>query len=347
MEIKEIKVDGYEKIVEAELIPGVTSIIAVHNTKLGPALGGCRFYPYASKQDGMNDVLRLSEGMSYKSAMANLPLGGGKSIIIGDPAKVKSKALLEAFGDFVESLNGKYVTAKDVGVGVEDLDVIATRTKHVRGTSAKDSSGDPSPVTAYGVYQGIRASAQFKWGSASLKGKSVIVQGLGHVGLDTAKHLIEDGATVYACELNQANLERAAKNYGIKPIGLDDWKTTAADIFCPCAMGAILNETTIAQLKANGIQIVAGGANNQLLDIEKDGQRIKDAGILYAPDYIINAGGVINITCEILSYSSSKAVEMTSKIFDTTMAIFERSTKENLPTAKVSLMMAREKLGLA
>lgn len=347
MQINEIKVAGYEKIVEAELVPGVTSIIAVHNTKLGAALGGCRFFNYATRQDGFNDVLRLSEGMSYKSAMAGLPLGGGKSIIIGDPVKVKTRALLEAFGDFVQSLNGKYITAKDVGVDVVDLDVIATRTQHVRGTSAKDSSGDPSPMTAYGVYQGIRASAQFKWGTPSLKGKKVVMQGLGHVGLAVAKHLIEDGATVAACDLSKDNLDRAVKNYGITPIGLDDWKTTQGDIFSPCAMGAILNATTIAQLASNGIQIVAGGANNQLLDIEVDGQRIKDAGILYAPDYIINAGGVVNITCEILHYSSSKAVEMTSKIFDTTTAIFERAKKENLPTAKVSLMMAREKLGLA
>jgi len=183
-------------------------------------------------------------------------------------------------------------------------------------------------------------------GDASLKNKKVIVQGLGHVGLETAKHLVEEGATVFATDLDQENLKKACDNYGIQSIGLDDWKTTNADIFCPCAMGAILNEGTIAQLKDNGIQIVAGGANNQLLDMEQDGQRVKDAGILFAPDYVINAGGVINLTCEIMNYSSSQAVEMTSKIFDTTLAIFERAAKEDRPTAVVSLEMAREKLGL-
>lgn len=347
MQTKVIQEPGYEKIVEAELVPGVKSIISVHNTKFGPALGGCRFYNYSSEKAALTDVLRLSEGMSYKSAMADLPLGGGKSVIIGDPKKVKNEQLLEAFGEFVESFAGKYITAKDVGISVQDLDVIARKTKHVRGTSAKESSGDPSPVTAYGVFQGIRASAQFKWGDPSVKNKNVIVRGLGHVGLEVAKHLIEDGAIVWACDINKDALKKAQKNYGINIIGLDEWKTKQAHIFCPCAMGAILNKETIANLAANKIQIIAGGANNQLLDVNKDGQRIKDAGILYAPDYIINAGGVINITCEILGYSSRKAVEMTSKIFDTTLAIFERARKENRPTAIVSLDMAKEKLELA
>jgi len=347
MKIEEIKVEGYEKVFKAELVPGVNAIIAVHNTKMGPSLGGCRFYNYKTEQDALTDVLRLSEGMSYKSAMADLPLGGGKSVIIGDPKTQKSEELLEAFGEFVESLGGAYITAKDVGIGLQDMDIIARKTKHVRGTSAKESSGDPSPVTAFGVFQGIRASAQFKWGSPSLKDRTVIVQGLGHVGLETAKHLIEDGATVLATDINEEALSKAQKNHGIKPIGVNDWASTKADIFCPCAMGAVLNEHTISQLAANGIQIVAGGANNQLQDMQADGQRIKDAGILFAPDYIINAGGVINITCEIKGYSSSKAVEMTSKIFDTTLAIFERAKKEDKPTAFVSLEMAREKLELA
>lgn len=346
MEIKEITVAGYQKIVQAELVPGVHSIIAVHNTKRGPALGGCRFYHYARFEDGLNDVLRLSEGMSYKSAMASLPLGGGKSVIIGDPQAVKSKKLLEAFGEFVDSLNGSYITAKDVGVSVADLDVIASKTEFCRGTSAKESSGDPSPVTAYGVYQGIRAASQFKWGSPSVAGKKVVVQGLGHVGLETAKHLIEDGATVLATDLNKEALDKACQNYGIQAIGLEDWKSTTADIFCPCAMGGVLNEQTITSLKNNGIQVIAGGANNQLLNVQQDGERLKEAQILYAPDYIINAGGVINIACEIMNYSSSQAVEMTSKIYDTTLAIFERAAKENKPTAQVSLEMAREKLGL-
>ncbi|MCP5464251.1 MAG: amino acid dehydrogenase [Deltaproteobacteria bacterium] len=346
MELKDLNIDGYERVVEAQIAPDVTAIISIHNLKRGPSLGGCRFYNYTSKEAALTDVLRLSEGMSYKSAMAELPLGGGKSVIIGDPRKVKTKELLENFGRFVNELNGQYITAKDVGVEVEDLDVMATQTKWVRGTSDESSSGDPSPVTAFGVFQGIRAAANFQWGNASVKGKRVVVQGLGHVGLETAKHLLEDGAEVWACELNQEALEKAAKNYGIKAIGLDEWKSTEADIFCPCAMGAILTPETIPQLQSNGVKVIAGGANNQLLDIVEDGQRVKDAGMLYAPDYIINAGGVINIACEIMGYDSRQAIEMTSKIYDTTTAIFERAKKENRPTAVVSLDMAREKLGL-
>lgn len=346
MKTKTLNTPNYETVVQCDLTNDVQAIIAVHNTKLGPALGGCRFYNYASADDALTDVLRLSEGMSYKSAMAGLPLGGGKSVIIGDPQKQKSKELLEAFGEFVESLEGKYITAKDVGVGVEDLDVIASKTSYCRGTSAKGSSGDPSPVTAYGVYQGMRAAAKHHWGSPSLKGKTVIVQGLGHVGLETAKHVIEDGATVYGCDINPQSTKIASENYGIKIIDINDWSKTEGDIFCPCAMGAILNETSINALKNNGIQIVAGGANNQLLNVNDDGHRLKDADITYAPDYIINAGGVINIAMEITGGSPSDAIEHTAKIYEITLKILERAQKENKPTAQVSLEMAREKLGL-
>lgn len=346
MKIKEIKVQNYEQVVETRLPGGVTSIISIHNTKMGPSLGGCRFYQYKTHQDALTDVLRLSEGMSYKSAMAGLPLGGGKAVIIGDPQKVKTEELLLAFGEFVDSLGGKYITAKDVGMEVADLDIVARKTKYVRGTSAKNSSGDPSPVTAFGVFQGIRAAAQFKWANPSVKGKTVIVQGLGHVGLETAKHLLEEDAVVLATDINETTLKNAQKNYGIKPLGLNDWLTTKADIFCPCALGAVLNEQTIPKLAASGIQIVAGGANNQLKDMIRDGERLKNAGILYAPDYIINAGGVINVACEINGYSSRKALEMTARIYDTTLSIFERARRENRPTALVSLEMAQEKLGL-
>ena len=347
MKTKEIKVTGYERVVEAELANGVKSIIAVHNTKLGPALGGCRFYNYAYDADALTDVLRLSEGMSYKSAMAGLPLGGGKSIIIGDPSKVKSKEVLESFGEFVNLFNGSYITAKDVGIEVEDLDVIAHTTKYVRGTSAKESSGDPSPMTAYGVFQGIRAAAQFTWGNSSVKGKTVMVQGLGHVGMSVVKHLIEDGAKIIACDINQDVVDRAAKNYGIQATDINGWQTAKADIFCPCAMGAVLNETAINKLAQNGVKIVAGGANNQLVDIVEDGDRIKNAGILFAPDYIINAGGVINIACEIMGENVSQATARTSKIYDVVLEIFERAKRENKATSVVSFQMAREKLGLA
>lgn len=346
MKIKDLAIPRYEKVIEAELVPGINSIIAVHNTKLGPALGGCRFYAYSSHEDALTDVLRLAEGMSYKSAMANLKLGGGKSVIIGNPKKVKTESLLEAFGEFVDSLQGKYITAKDVGIEVTDLDVIARKTKYAKGTSDKESVGDPSPLTAFGVYQGIRAAAQYRWKSPSLKGKRVIVQGLGHVGLETSKFLIEEGATILATEINPDVLKNAEQKYGIQPLDLEEWQSTKADIFCPCAMGAIVNKQSIGKMAQNGVQIIAGGANNQLLDIVKDSERLKQAGILYAPDYIINAGGVICIYCEIHRVEETQAREMTANIYNVLLSIFERAEKENKTTAIVSLDMAREKLGL-
>lgn len=346
MKIEELTIPGFEKVVETELVPGIRSIIAIHNTKLGPALGGCRFYSYTSHQDALTDVLRLAEGMSYKSAMANLKLGGGKSVIIADPRTQKSEKLFEAFGEFVNTLNGDYITAKDVGTEVEDLDIIARKTKFVKGTSAKDSRGDPSPTTAYGVYLGMRASAQFKWQNPSLKGKTIIVQGLGHVGLGVIKYLVEEGAHILATEIDEAALDRAVKSYGVKKLGLNEWQETPADIFCPCAMGAVINKQSIAHLAESGVQIIAGGANNQLLDVVKDSERIKEAGMLYAPDYVINAGGVISVYCELYNYDANQALNMTKKIYDILLSIFERAKKENKPTAIVSLDMAREILGL-
>lgn len=347
MEIKELNIPGYEKVIETVLPGDVISIIAVHNTKLGPALGGLRFYPYASREEGLTDVLRLSEGMSYKSAMANLPLGGGKAVIIGDPKKVKSRELLLGMGEFVDSLGGKYITAKDVGIGVEDLDIIATKTKFVKGTSDKNSSGDPSPTTAYGVYKGMKAAAKFRWGDDSLKGKSVIVQGLGHVGYGVAKFLAEEGAVLLGTDISEEAMNKARTELGMTILDANGWKTTQADIFCPCAMGAILNKETIPALEKNGIQVVAGGANNQLLDMIKDGERIKAAGILYTPDYVLNAGGIINIECELEgAYSQEEALKKTDHIYDILLEIFERAQKEDRPTAVISLDMAREKLGL-
>ncbi|MBU0504868.1 MAG: Glu/Leu/Phe/Val dehydrogenase dimerization domain-containing protein [bacterium] len=347
MQTKEILVTGYEKVVQAELVPGVTSIIAVHNTNLGPSLGGCRFFDYHSFEDALTDALRLSEGMSYKSAMAGLPLGGGKAVIIGDPKKHKSPEIFQQFAEFVNSLEGKYITAKDVGIELEDLALIAKHTKLIRGTDAPGSSGDPSPMTAFGVYRGLQASAHYKWGDASLKNKKVIIQGLGHVGYDTAKYLNDEGATIYATEMNPEILNRAVNELGIKPLGLDDWQNTEADIFCPCAMGAILNKQTLPRLAANGIQIVAGGANNQLHKPQADGARLRKAKILYAPDYVINAGGIINIACEFGGYSVEKAKNKTTKIYDTLLEIYDRAENENRCTALVSLQIAKERLGIA
>lgn len=347
MQIRELNIPGYEKIVEGTLVGGVKSIIAVHNTKLGPALGGLRFYPYHSDEEALTDVLRLSEGMTYKSALANLPLGGGKSVIIGDPYKVKTRALLESFGEFINSLQGLYITAKDVGIEIEDLDVIASKSKYVQGTSAKTSGGDPSPVTAYGVYKGLKATAKHRWGNASLKGRKVVIQGLGHVGYGVAKLLSEEGAVLSATELNPDTLNRAREELHITTLGPDGWQETMAQIVCPCAMGATINKQTIPMLAKHKVEIVAGGANNQLLDFRKDGQRMRDAGILYAPDFVINAGGIINVACEFSgNYNPASAMEKTDHIYDILLEIFARADRENRPTAIIATELAREKVGL-
>lgn len=347
MSVKDLNIPGYEKVVEGTLSGSVKSIIAVHNTKLGPALGGLRFYPYHSDEEALTDVLRLSEGMTYKSALANLPLGGGKAVIIGDPAKVKTRALLESFGDFVNSLGGRYITAKDVGIEIEDLDVIATKTRWVQGTSAKTSGGDPSPVTAYGVYKGLQAAAKFRWGNVSLRGRKIVIQGLGHVGYGVAKLLSEENAVISATELNQQTLSKARDELHITPLGPDGWQDTMAEIVCPCAMGATINKQTIPNLIRNKVEIIAGGANNQLLDIRKDGERLLKANILYAPDFVINAGGIINIACELDGhYNPAAAMEKTEHIYDILLEIFARAGREKRPTSIIATEIAREKVGL-
>lgn len=347
MKTKVLDIPGYEKVVEGELAGGIKSIIAVHNTKLGPALGGLRFYPYHSDEEALTDVLRLSEGMTYKSALANLPLGGGKSVIIGDPSKVKSKELLESMGEFVDSLGGLYITAKDVGIEVEDLDIIAQKTKYVRGTSNENSGGDPSPVTAYGVYKGMKAAAKHRWGSDSLSGRKVVIQGLGHVGYGVAKLISEEGAHIYATDLNQNILSKGREELGLTPLTPDGWQSAKAEIFCPCAMGAIVNKQTIPNLVRNGIEIIAGGANNQLLDFQKDGWRLREHNVLYAPDFVINAGGIINVACELDGhYNEAIAMEKTEHIYDVLLEIFARADRENTPTAIIATNMGREKVGL-
>lgn len=347
MKTRELNIPGYEKVVECSLSGGVKALIAVHNTRLGPALGGLRFYPYHSDEEALTDVLRLSEGMTYKSALANLPLGGGKSVIIGDPHAVKTRELLESFGDFINTLNGLYITAKDVGIEVEDLDVISTKTRWVQGTSAKTSGGDPSPVTAYGVYKGMKAAAKYRWGETSLKGRKVVIQGLGHVGYGVAKLLSEEGAVLSGTDLNPETLHKAREELHLTTLGPDGWQDTMAEIVCPCAMGATINKQTIPMLTKNRVEIIAGGANNQLLNFRKDGQRLRDVRILYAPDFVINAGGIINVACELNGhYNPSVAMEKTEHIYDILLEIFTRADRENRPTAIIANEMAREKVGL-
>ncbi|HVO30076.1 MAG TPA: Glu/Leu/Phe/Val dehydrogenase, partial [bacterium] len=292
---------------------GLKAIVAIHNTTLGPALGGCRMWTYANDLDAIEDCLRLSRGMTYKAAAAGLNLGGGKAVIVGDAKKMKSEGMFRAFGRFVESLNGRYITAEDVGTDVNDMEYVYMETRYVTGVApAHGGSGDPSPVTAYGVLQGIKACVYQTTQDESLKGKTVAIQGLGSVGSNLMKYLLDEGAKVIATDIDRERCEKMAKEHkGVEIVQPDAIFTVNADIFAPCAMGAILNDDTIPKLK---FKIVAGGANNQLKE-DRHGTELKKKGILYAPDYVINAGGLINVYNELEGYNRERALRMTRGIF--------------------------------
>ena len=321
---------------------GLKAIIAVHDTTLGPSLGGCRFYPYESEADAVRDVLRLSLGMTYKAACAGLNLGGGKAVIIGDPRKEKSEGLMRAFGQFVDSLGGRYITAEDSGTSVADMDLIRHETRHVCGVSkAAGGSGDPSPVTAWGVFHGLRASVAEKFGSSELEGRKVAVQGVGNVGMWLVKYLTDAGAQTVVTDVDDARLEQCADEYGSTVVGLDDIYDADVDVFAPCAMGAILNSNTIPRLKA---QVVAGGANNQLDDITVHGPMLKERGIVYAPDYVINAGGLINVYSEIKRFPREKALRDAENIFHTLQRIFALAKEKGITEAQASGLVAEERI---
>ena len=271
---------------------GLRAIIAIHNTQLGPAMGGCRMFDYVDDQAALRDVLRLSRGMTYKSALAGLPVGGGKSVIIGNPERDKTTALLHAMGEFIDSLGGRYIAAEDSGIGVDDVALLAQRTPHVSGLAqANGCGGDPSPSTAYGVYLGIRTAVQQRLGSDSLQGLRVAIQGLGHVGFHLAGLLVADGAQVFGADVSQAHQRRAAKAHGIEHLPVDQVLTAEVDVLAPCALGAILNARSVESLRAG---IVAGAANNQL-ESPGTADHLQDRGILYCPDFLINAGGIIDV----------------------------------------------------
>jgi len=271
---------------------GLQAIVAVHDSTLGPAVGGCRMYPYAGEEEALFDVLRLSRGMTYKSALAGLPFGGGKSVIIGDPHRDKTEAMLYAMGDFIDSLGGRYVAAEDSGTGVADIGIMARRTVHVSGfQEGAEHGGDPSPSTAYGVYLGIRAAVRYRLGADSMKGLRVAIQGLGKVGFHLAGFLKADGAEVHGSDIDAENLRRAVEAYGVVAVDPTDILALAADVLAPCAMGAVLTRQSIDALR---VEIVAGSANNQLAD-ELQAERLWNRGILYCPDFLINAGGIIDV----------------------------------------------------
>ncbi|MCX6149256.1 MAG: Glu/Leu/Phe/Val dehydrogenase [Ignavibacteriales bacterium] len=321
---------------------GLRAIIAIHDTTLGPALGGTRMWNYANAEDALKDVLRLSRGMTYKAAVSGLNLGGGKAVIIGDSSTQKNELLFRTFGKFVDGLGGRYITAEDVGTNVNDMEYVKMETKYVTGISkALGGSGDPSPVTAYGVYVGMKACAHAKWGSDSLRGRKVAVQGAGHVARYLCEHLYNEGAEIYVTDIKELKIKRVLetiKAYVVKP---DEIYDVEADIFTPAALGGILNDNTIPRLK---VQIVAGGANNQLEDENIHGHKLMEKGILYAPDYVINAGGLINVANELEGYRQDRAMKQAEGIYDILTKVIDTSKKENIPTHFASNKIAEERV---
>lgn len=318
---------------------GLKAIIAIHNTVLGPSLGGTRMWNYKSEEDALTDVLRLSRGMTYKSSISGLNLGGGKAVIIGDSRKDKSEALFRRFGKFVDSLGGKYITAEDVGVSPKEMSWVKMETNHVTGLPG--TSGDPSPLTAYGVYMGMKAAAKKAYGNDSLARRKVAVQGAGHVGEYLIKHLLEEEAIVYVTDIYEPTLKRIAKENKVKVVGIDEIYDLDVDIYSPCALGATVNNETLDRLKCS---VIAGAANNQLQNEIIHGQQLVDKGIFYAPDYLINAGGVINCFSELIGYDKNHVMQLTENIYDTTLSIFDKAEKENIPTYSAANKMAEERI---
>ncbi len=335
---------GHEQVVFChDEKTGLKAIIAIHNTVLGPALGGTRMWQYASDADAILDALRLSEGMTYKAAVAGLNLGGGKAVILGDPRKDKSEAFFRRYGKFVDSLGGKYITAEDVGTSKTDMEYIAMETDHVSGLPEhKGGSGDPSPVTAYGVFMGVKASAKKVYGNDSLTGKKVMVQGAGNVGRYLIDNLMKEGAIVYVSDIFEDQIQKVtAAHPSVKVIAPADVYSVDMDIYAPCALGATLNDETIPQLRC---AIVAGGANNQLKDTNIHMRMLMDRGILYAPDFVINAGGLINVYSELEGYNRQNALSKTEHIYDQTLAIFEAAQNEGISTLEASVRIARRRI---
>jgi len=321
---------------------GLKAIIAVHSTTLGPALGGVRMWPYKSFDEAMQDVLRLSRGMTYKAAAAGLNLGGGKAVILGDSKKDKSEALFRSFGQYVESLGGLYITAEDVGIDVEDCEVILTETRWVTGISpVHGGSGDPSPVTAFGTLQGIKAAARRKNGDVDLGGKSAAIQGLGSVGMWLASYLAEEGVKLFGSDIDEEATAQARDDHGVEIVPIDEIYDVECDIFAPCALGSVLNDETIPRLRC---EVVAGAANNQLAE-ERHAKALADRGILYAPDFVINAGGLINVYNELTGdYNQERALRMTRSIYLNMMRVFEIAEQAGITTADAADALAEERI---
>ncbi|WP_026711644.1 Glu/Leu/Phe/Val family dehydrogenase [Flavobacterium filum] len=339
----QVSFDNHEQIVFCnDKDTGLKAIIGIHNTVLGPALGGTRMWNYTNEWEALNDVLRLSRGMTFKSAITGLNLGGGKAVIIGDAKTQKTPELMRKFGEFVHSLSGKYITAEDVGMQTEDMDTVRDVTPYVTGISeSRGGSGNPSPVTAYGVYMGMKAAAKFKYGSDVLAGKKVLVQGIGHVGETLVDYLTKEGAIVTIADINEARLNEMGAKYGAKVFNGPDLYSAEVDIYAPCALGATINDETIYKLNAS---IVAGAANNQLANENVHGKILQERGILYAPDFLINAGGIINVYAEIEHYDKAEAMRRTENIYNTTLEILDFAVKNNMTTHQAALTFAQNKI---
>ncbi len=328
--------DDHEQIVFcSDVASGLKAIICIHSTALGPAVGGCRMWEYNTDEGALVDALRLSRGMTYKNAMAGLPFGGGKSVIIGNPKTLKSEALFRAFGKFVHSISGRYVSAEDVGTSPADIAIVHKETPYVLGLEGK--SGDPSPMTAYGVYKGIKAAVKSKLGRDSLDGVKIAVQGLGHVGYYLCKHLSDEGAKLFVTDINKESIEKVVAEFKATAVDVNAIYTQDVDVYAPCALGATVNDETLPRLKCS---IVAGAANNVLAE-DRHGIALMNRGILYAPDYVINAGGIINVSFE-NNYSKDAAMKKTENIYNTLMNVFERASAEGKPTNVVADELARQ-----
>lgn len=320
---------------------GLKGIIAIHDTTLGPALGGTRMWNYANEQDALVDVLRLSEGMTYKAAAAGLNLGGGKAVIIGDPKKLKSEGLFRAFGMYINSLNGRYITAEDVGTTVHDMEQVYAETPWVTGIpKGLGGSGDPSPYTAHGVLMAIKASVKEKLGSESLKGIRVAVQGLGNVGSNLVKYLSEEGAQITVADIDKERVQEISEQYGCEISDPQKIHTVECDVFAPCALGAIINDQSIPELRC---KVVAGGANNMLAET-RHAEALREMGILYAPDFVANAGGLMNVFAELEGYSIERAIERTTSVYDNMTKVFNISKRDNISTYNAAFKMATERL---
>ncbi len=340
--LKELKADGHERLVAWEdKAAGLTAVIAIHSTAFGPALGGCRMWPYPSFDEAVQDALRLSRAMSYKAAVAGLHLGGGKAVILGDPNRDKTPELLKSLGKFINALEGRYIGAEDVGLTVKDIEMIRQETKYVTGASeGSGGSGDPSILTALGVFCGIKGCLKEKLGNDSIKDRAIAIQGLGKVGGELARLLHEAGARLIVADLDQGRVNRIAQKFGAEPVPAQKILEVFCDVLAPCALGGVIHSKSASRLKC---QIVAGGANNQLAE-DHHGDVLAEREILYAPDYVINAGGLISVASEVEGYDKEEAIKRTEAIADTLARVFELARKEEIAPHRAADQLAEERL---